>query len=97
MAEYSCPITVIRSQQEYDISSSDLVPGDLFRVPEGVKMPCDAVLIHGTAVVNESNLTGESAPILKDPLTHSRKRPYSVEHDKRHSLYEGTELVQIQD
>lgn len=42
-----------------EISSKELVPGDVVVVPPGgCTMSCDAVLISGTAIVNESMLTG---------------------------------------
>ena len=42
------------------VDSKELVPGDVVVVPpEGCTMPCDAVLISGTAIVNESMLTGK--------------------------------------
>ena len=49
------------------ISSKELVPGDLILLPTGggYMMECDAVLVDGTCVVNESMLTGESIPITK--------------------------------
>ena len=42
------------------VSSSDLVPGDLIELEEGVQVPCDALLIEGGAVINESMLTGRN-------------------------------------
>ena len=50
-----------------ELSSKELVPGDLILLPTngGYMMECDAVLIEGTCVVNESMLTGESIPITK--------------------------------
>ena len=43
------------------------MPGDLILLPTGggYMMECDAVLVDGTCVVNESMLTGESIPITK--------------------------------
>lgn len=44
-----------------EILSTDLVPGDLMVIPSnGTIMPCDAVLVSGTCIVNESMLTGEN-------------------------------------
>ena len=41
------------------VSGEDLVPGDVIVIPPtGMVMPCDAVLITGTAIVNEASLTG---------------------------------------
>lgn len=39
-------------------SSKDLVPGDVFYVTNKMVLPCDAVLLRGTVVVNEAMLTG---------------------------------------
>ena len=42
------------------MSSEELVPGDVVVVPpDGCTMACDAVLISGTAILNESMLTGD--------------------------------------
>ena len=49
------------------LSSLELVPGDVILLPTrgGFTMECDAVLVEGSVVVNESMLTGESIPITK--------------------------------
>jgi cation-transporting ATPase 13A3/4/5 len=40
--------------------STELVPGDVIVIPaNGMIMPCDAVLVSGTSIVNESMLTGQ--------------------------------------
>ena len=56
------------------MSSKELVPGDLLLLPTngGYMMECDAVLVEGTCVVNESMLTGESIPITKVSPSHNR-------------------------
>lgn len=42
--------------------STELMPGDVIAIPaNGMIMPCDAVLVRGTCIVNESMLTGETA------------------------------------
>ena len=44
----------------HDNPSEDLVPGDVIEVPRhGCIMQCDAVLITGNCIVNESMLTGK--------------------------------------
>ena len=40
--------------------SGELVPGEVFVVPEKYALPWDAILISGEAIVNEAMLTGES-------------------------------------
>ena len=53
-------VSVCRSGDVYEkIESSQLVPGDIIEVPSfGCIMQCDAVLISGNVIVNESMLTG---------------------------------------
>ena len=45
---------------EFDaVCSETLVPGDVIEVPrQGCVMQCDAVLVTGNCIVNESMLTG---------------------------------------
>ncbi|XP_058492092.1 polyamine-transporting ATPase 13A3-like isoform X1 [Solea solea] len=78
--------------------STDLVPGDVVVIPtNGMIMPCDAVLIHGTCIVNESMLTGESVPVTKTSLPSSGEdsaRSYDMEEHKRHTLFCGTHVIQ---
>lgn len=46
--------------------SLQLVVGDILIIPRhGCTLQCDAVLLNGTVIVNESMLTGESVPITK--------------------------------
>ena len=46
------------------------MPGDLIVLPRSgsCTMACDAVLLTGTAIVNEAMLTGESVPVTKSAL-----------------------------
>lgn len=42
-----------------DLSSEDIVPGDVLVIPKnGMSMPCDAALLTGSCIVNEAMLTG---------------------------------------
>jgi cation-transporting P-type ATPase 13A2 len=50
------------------ISSEDLVPGDVFEIPEDWVLPCDAIIISGETIMNEAMLTGESTPAIKTAL-----------------------------
>ncbi len=57
---------VLRDGAQKRIPARDLVPGDIVLVSEGERAPADALLIAGDAlVVDESILTGESAPVAK--------------------------------
>ena len=66
LAHYECSVEVRRGNQEFQrVSSAVLVPGDIIRVPQNCSMPCDAVLLKGQSIMNESMLTGESIPVIK--------------------------------
>ncbi|XP_029381134.1 probable cation-transporting ATPase 13A3 isoform X2 [Echeneis naucrates] len=78
--------------------STELVPGDVVIIPaNGIIMPCDAVLIQGTCIVNESMLTGESIPVTKTSLPSvgaEAASSYDIEEHKRHTLFCGTHVIQ---
>ncbi|XP_066097799.1 probable cation-transporting ATPase 13A4 isoform X1 [Saccopteryx bilineata] len=82
-----------------ELESRFLVPGDLLILTGNkMQMPCDAVLIDGTCVVNEGMLTGESIPVTKTPLPRiDSSMPWKTQSDadyKRHVLFCGTEVIQ---
>jgi Ca2+-transporting ATPase len=59
--------TTWRDGEARTIATVDLVPGDLIELKEGDIVPADGELLSGAQiVVDESALTGESAPAVKD-------------------------------
>jgi potassium-transporting ATPase ATP-binding subunit len=50
-----------------EISSTELRKGDQIKVISGDIIPADGEVIGGIASVDESAITGESAPVLKEP------------------------------
>ena len=65
-----------------DVGSSELRKGDIIVVEEGETIAGDGDVIEGIGFVNEAAITGESAPVLKEPGT-----------DIRSSVTGGTTLV----
>ncbi len=55
-----------------DVGSAALRVGDVIVVSEGETIPGDGDVIEGVAYVNEAVITGESAPVLKEPGTDIR-------------------------
>lgn len=51
------------------VAAADLRKGDLVRVEKGDTIPTDGEIVEGIASVDESAITGESAPVLKEPGT----------------------------
>ena len=80
------------------IPSEHLVPGDIIEIESSheTTMACDAVLLNGVCIVNESMLTGESVPVIKSPLSQPEDldEAYDVEVHKRNTLFNGTRVVQ---
>jgi cation-transporting ATPase F len=63
---------VRRDGQQVQVSSRDLVPGDIVLLTSGDKVPADLRLLKGrTLQVNESALTGESVAVEKQPTLAS--------------------------
>ena len=74
---------VIRDGIRIMIPARELVPGDLALVSEGDRIPADGSLIEGPGLqVDESLLTGESAPVVRAP------------HGDHRQLYSGALVVQ---
>ncbi len=48
------------------VSSSDLVKGDVFICEAGDIIPTDGEIIEGIATIDESAITGESAPVIRE-------------------------------
>uniref|UniRef100_A0A3Q2VC59 Polyamine-transporting ATPase 13A3 n=1 Tax=Haplochromis burtoni TaxID=8153 RepID=A0A3Q2VC59_HAPBU len=92
-------VSVCRGNKDIEQAmSTELVPGDVIAIPaNGMIMPCDAVLVCGTCIVNESMLTGESVPVTKTSLPSAGEegaRSYNIEEHKKHTLYCGTHIIQ---
>ncbi|HDL60532.1 MAG TPA: heavy metal translocating P-type ATPase, partial [candidate division WOR-3 bacterium] len=49
-----------------DVPLNELKEGDIVLVKPGEKVPADGIVIEGETTVNESMLTGESKPVLKE-------------------------------
>jgi K+-transporting ATPase ATPase B chain len=55
-----------------EIPSSQLRVGDIVRVEDGEIIPGDGDVVEGLAYVSEAAITGESAPVIKEPGTDIR-------------------------
>ena len=68
--------------------SAELVPGDVVLVAAGDKVPADLRLVALSELqVDESALTGESSPVVKDEVVLPDATPVA---DRRNMVYSGT-------
>src|SRR5580692_9128302 len=57
---------VLKDDKEVQVSSSDLKMGNLFVCEAGDLIPADGEIVEGIATVDESAITGESAPVVRE-------------------------------
>jgi len=108
MSKFTCPVVVVRKDDNQDsiykhIDSSDLVPGDVIVIaPDELEIfPCDAILLKGDCIVNESMLTGESMPINKIPIKDEELKNLDFDKDDivakmgNCCFFAGTKIVRV--
>ncbi|MCG3203620.1 MAG: Calcium-transporting ATPase [Elusimicrobia bacterium] len=82
-------VKVRRNGRVFEISSRDIIPGDVVFLEAGNLVPADGRLIETVNLrTQESSLTGESEPIDKD--AHSVSAPDSPLGDRRNMVFRGT-------
>ncbi|KAH0579125.1 hypothetical protein H2248_003278 [Termitomyces sp. 'cryptogamus'] len=93
------PISVYRNGTWSTIQTDKLLPGDLVsivRQQSETVVPADILLVHGTCIVNEAMLSGESTPLLKESiqvLDPSENLDVDGIH-KNAVLFSGTKILQ---
>jgi Ca2+-transporting ATPase len=93
LKDLSAPqITVIRDGKETVISSTELVPGDLMLIYEGVKIPADGLVVKcNDLCVEEASLTGEAEGVWK---VASENAVPSDDYWRKDYCYAGTLVTQ---
>lgn len=84
--------------EERDIDALLIQPGDLLKVLPGTKLPADGVVVWGSSYINESMVTGESAPVLKEvnsPVIGGTVNLHGVLHIQATKVGSNTVLSQI--
>ncbi len=93
LKDLSAPhVKVIRDGIEKLIFSSDLVPGDLMLIEEGVKIPADGEIIRANDLcVDESSLTGEAEGVWKVTVENAE---FTSDYWRKDYCYAGTLVTQ---
>ena len=102
ISRYSCPVKVYRKNENnevmegVEIDSTELVPGDVYELPEeGLSLPCDTIIISGSAIINESMLTGESTPVIKVRMIGTNDIYDTTNSScEKFILFAGTKIIQ---
>ncbi|ROR97201.1 Ca2+-transporting ATPase [Salana multivorans] len=83
---------VVRGGTLLEIAATDLVPGDLVTLEAGDLVPADGRLLRSaTLETQEAALTGESAPIAKDPATLAD--PATPLGDRTNLVFQNTQVT----
>ena len=101
LSVYTCKVNVYRKGKNdeifpKEINSTELVPGDLYEIPgDGLSLPCDTILINGSVIVNESLITGDTSPVVKNGM-NGNENIFDTKSNKseKYFLYAGTKIVE---
>jgi Ca2+-transporting ATPase len=84
-------VEVLRENRPVMLDTSELVPGDIILLGEGEKIPADARIISASSLrTDESQLTGESEPIGKQPGELAADKEV---YEQSNMLFQGSFIV----
>lgn len=66
---HDTPARLLKGKTETTVPSSQLKKGDIFVCIAGDTIPADGEIIEGLASIDESAITGESAPVIREAET----------------------------
>ncbi|NVM35238.1 MAG: cation-transporting P-type ATPase [Candidatus Lokiarchaeota archaeon] len=95
LREMTAPTSmIIRDGQKQEISTKEIVVGDLLVLNQGDKIPADARIIESyNLVINEASLTGESEPVRKSELGKPlQKKDISI-GERNNMVFYGTYIT----
>ncbi|KAJ7853494.1 hypothetical protein B0H14DRAFT_2758132 [Mycena olivaceomarginata] len=93
------PIQVYRDKKWHEVQTDKLLPGDVISLAQSQNeliVPADVLLVHGTCIVNEAMLSGESTPLLKESI-QLLEASENLDVDGAHKnavLFSGTKVLQ---
>uniref|UniRef100_K3X9P6 P-type ATPase A domain-containing protein n=1 Tax=Globisporangium ultimum (strain ATCC 200006 / CBS 805.95 / DAOM BR144) TaxID=431595 RepID=K3X9P6_GLOUD len=106
MGNQTRELYAFRKNEWVKIASDLIVPGDIISIKRETEgdvdnsVPCDCLLLDGSAVMNEATLTGESVPQMKEAIGSKMSEQDLNEvldmksNHKVHVLFGGTTIMQ---
>ena len=95
MRKPSQKVRALRGDKNIEISSEEILPLDIIifeRSENKISVPCDLVILSGSCTVDESILTGEAVPQLKEDISN-KDGNLDMKKDKNLCLMGGTEVL----
>jgi len=91
-------VRVVRDGAEAMVPAAEVMVGDVARVRPGERVPVDGAVVEGSSAVDESMLTGESAPVAKaigDRVTGGTLNASGMLQVRTERVGDDTTLAQI--
>lgn len=91
-------VTVVRDEKEQVIDAADVVQGDIFVIKPGESVAVDGVIVEGKSSFDESAITGESIPVLKqegDKVISASINKAGLIHARATRVGKDTTIAQI--
>lgn len=91
-------VTVVRDGKEQVIDAADVVQGDIFVIKPGESVAVDGVIVEGKSSFDESAITGESIPVLKqegDKVISASINKAGLIHARATRVGKDTTIAQI--
>ena len=92
-------VLVLRDGALQKMDSRQLVIGDAVLLESNTPVVCDMILVSGEVVVDESSLTGETAPVVKTclPTYDSHNEFYNPAVHRPNTLFSGSKITHIRE
>ncbi|KAK1929191.1 putative cation-transporting ATPase 13A3 [Phytophthora citrophthora] len=89
-------IQVLRSSRTIEVHETELVPGDVVLISEGI-VCADILLLSGGCTVDEASLTGEAIPVNKQPAVGKGLITETAAQEKHKTsvLHAGSTIIRV--
>ena len=75
------------------VKFEEIVPGDLIEITQNMVLSADMILVAGNCIMDESLLTGENEPKIKNPVTPKSEDTPLDDIEPQHFLRSGSKCI----